>query len=40
MKSNINHKQALQSLIVQGKAQGYLTYAQINDTLPKELTGQ
>ena len=39
MKSNINHKQALQSLIVQGKAQGYLTYAQINDTLPKELTG-
>ncbi len=35
-KSN-SHKQALQNLIIQGKSQGYLTYAEINDALPKEL---
>jgi RNA polymerase primary sigma factor len=34
---NNNHKQALQSLIIMGKSQGYLTYDQINDSLPKEL---
>lgn len=37
MKNNKDTKQALQSLIVQGKDQGYLTYSEINDILPKDL---
>jgi RNA polymerase primary sigma factor len=36
-KNNKSHKQALQNLIIQGKSQGYLTYSEINDVLPKEL---
>lgn len=35
--SSKSHKQALQKLIMIGKEQGYLTYAEINDTLPENL---
>ena len=31
------HKIALNSLIVIGKEQGYLTYSEINDLLPEDL---
>jgi len=34
------HKQALQKLIMIGKEQGYLTYAEINDILPEDLLTQ
>jgi RNA polymerase primary sigma factor len=34
------HKQALQKLIMIGKEQGYLTYAEINDMLPEDLLTQ
>ncbi len=37
MTNNPNNKQTLQKLIIQGKENGYLTYAEINDILPKEL---
>jgi len=32
------HKQALQKLIMVGKDKGYLTYAELNDLLPKDLS--
>ncbi|HBG03899.1 MAG TPA: RNA polymerase sigma factor RpoD, partial [Gammaproteobacteria bacterium] len=34
------HKQALQKLIMIGKDKGYLTYAELNDLLPKDLLTQ
>ena len=34
------HKQALQKLIMVGKDKGYLTYAELNDLLPKDLLTQ
>ncbi|SFV86745.1 RNA polymerase sigma factor RpoD [hydrothermal vent metagenome] len=34
------HKQALEQLIMLGKEKGYLTYAELNDLLPKDLLTQ
>jgi RNA polymerase primary sigma factor len=34
------HKKALESLIALGKEQGYLTYSELNDLLPKDLLTQ
>ena len=34
------HKKALQELIMVGKEKGYLTYAELNDLLPKDLLTQ
>ena len=33
-----NPQSQLKLLIAQGKEQGYLTYAEVNDSLPEELT--
>jgi RNA polymerase primary sigma factor len=40
MEQNKTHKEALKKIITKGKEQGYLTYSELNDLLPKDLLSQ